>query len=227
MTDPFLSSAERTMQQTDWAIPVMILVSVIYIISRLMFPRYHQRIAYAFFSWYEAYKLIEEKNVIFKRGGFLLKLVTLFCLSMLVFIQLTSFGTQTFPDKPFLAYLGVVIVVLAFFASRILFVFLFGFSFDKEDIALRFNQIYLLQFENLGTVILVPALILPFTPAFIKILLLIILWIIVGFWVIYTLLRELQLLKTKGISIFYMFLYLCTLEILPLWWVVQTITEGW
>jgi hypothetical protein len=45
--------------------------------------------------------------------------------------------------------------------------------------------------------------------------------------VLYTILRELELLKSYRVSIFYMFLYLCTLEILPLWWAVVSIKEGW
>jgi hypothetical protein len=104
---------------------------------------------------------------------------------------------------------------------------LFGFFFEKKEIALRFNQIWFIQFENLGVFILIPSLVLPFSVGIIQLVLLILLWISMFLWIGYTILRELDLLKSYRVSIFYMFLYLCTLEILPMWWALQSITEGW
>jgi len=227
MNDSFLKPLIRTVPETDWVMGVVCLVSILFIISRILFPRYHTRIAHAFFNRYEAAKLIEEKNVLFNRGGFLLNLVPLFCIAMIVYEQIGYFKPELIFVNPSLHYLGVLTAVFIYFGGRILVVYLFGYSFEQNEIALRFNQVWLLQFENLGTFILIPSLILPFTTGIVKILVLIILWFTLIPWVLYTIIRELELLKSYRISIFYMFLYLCTLEILPLWWVIQSITEGW
>ncbi|MFA5815376.1 MAG: DUF4271 domain-containing protein [Bacteroidales bacterium] len=227
MNDSFLKPLIRTVPETDWVMAVVCLVSILFIISRILFPRYHTRIAHAFFNRYEAAKLIEEKNVLFNRGGFLLNLVPLFCIAMIVYEQIGYFKPELIFVNPSLHYLGVLTAVFIYFGGRILVVYLFGYSFEQNEIALRFNQVWLLQFENLGTFILIPSLILPFTTGIVKILVLIILWFTLIPWVLYTIIRELELLKSYRISIFYMFLYLCTLEILPLWWVIQSITEGW
>jgi len=226
MNDFFLKPQIRTVPGTDWVIAVVCIVFILYIISRLLFPHYHARIAQAFFNRYETAKLIEEKNVLFNRGGFILNLVPLFCIAMFVYEQVGYFKPELLFVNPLLHYLGVLAAVFIYFAARILVIFLFGYSFEQKEIALRFNQIWLLQFENLGTFILIPSLVLPFTSGFLKTLVLIILWLTVILWVLHTILRELELLKSYRISIFYMFLYLCTLEILPLWWVMQSITEG-
>ncbi|TSA35357.1 MAG: DUF4271 domain-containing protein [Porphyromonadaceae bacterium] len=227
MNDSFLKPLIRTVPETDWVMAVVCLVSILYIISRILFPRYHTRITHAFFNRYEAAKLIEEKNVLFNRGGFLLNLVPLFCIAMIVYQQIGYFKPELVFVNPSLHYLRVLTAVFIFCGGRILVVYLFGYSFEQNEIALRFNQVWLLQFENLGTFILIPSMILPFSIGIVKILVLIILWFILILWVLYTILRELELLKSYRISIFYMFLYLCTLEILPLWWVVQSMTEGW
>jgi hypothetical protein len=227
MDETYLKPLIRTVPETDWVMVVVCIVSVIYIISRILFPRYHTRIAHAFFNRYEATKLIEEKNVLFNRGGFLLNFVPVFCIALIVFEQLGYFDPKLLIENPSRHYLEVLLTVFAFFGGRILLIFLFGYSFEQNEIALRFNQVWLLQFENLGTFILIPALALPFTFGVIKVVLMIILWAALLSWVIYTIIRELELLKSYRISIFYMFLYLCTLEILPLWWVIQTIAEGW
>jgi len=227
MNDSFLKPHIRIVAETDWAIAVVCLVTVLYICSRLLFPRYHARIAHAFFNRYEAEKLIQEKNVLFNRAGIFLNLVPLFCVAMLVFEQVGHFKPGLVMVNPAVHYLGILAVVLIYFGGRILTVYLFGYSFEQKEIALRFNQVWLLQFENLGTIILIPALVLPFTVGLVQILLMVALWFTLFLWIIYTIIREMEILKSFRVSIFYMFLYLCTLEILPLWWVIQSITEGW
>ena len=227
MNDSFLKPLVRTVPETDWVIAVVCLVSVLYIISRILFPRYHIRIGHAFFNRYEAAKLIEEKNMLFNRAGFLLNLVPLFCIAMLIYEQVGHFKAGLLFVNPALQYLKALTVVFFYFGGRILVVYLFGYAFEQNEIALRFNQVWLLLFENLGTFILIPSLALPFTAGIVSILVLIILWLILISWILYTVIRELELLKSFHVSIFYMFLYLCTLEILPLWWVIQSITEGW
>ncbi|MFA6126401.1 MAG: DUF4271 domain-containing protein [Bacteroidales bacterium] len=227
MNESFLKPLVRTVPETDWAIGVVCLVSVLYIASRLLFPRYHIRLAHAFFNRYEATKLIEEKNVLFNRGGFLLNLIPLFCLAMLAFEQLGYFTPEFLLTSSFVDYLKILVIVLIYFGGRIVVVYLFGYSFEQQEPAMRFNQVWLLQFENLGIYILIPSLGLPFASGIIKMILLVILWLAVGLWILFTIYRELEILKSFRISVFYMFLYLCTLEILPLWWVIQSLTEGW
>jgi hypothetical protein len=227
MNDTFLKPLIRTVPETDWVLVVIGITCILYIISRLLFPRYHTRIAHAFFNGYEATKLIEEKNILFNRGGFLLNIVPLFCIAMVTFEQIGKFKPEFILTHPLVHYLKVLTLVFIYFGGRVLVIFLFGFSFEKKEIALRFNQIWLLQFQNLGTYVLIPSLVLPFTVGIVKLSFLLIIWLLVGFWIVYTAARELEILKSYRISIFYMFLYLCTLEILPLWWVIQSITEGW
>jgi hypothetical protein len=227
MNDSFLNPHVRSVPETDWVFAIVCLVSILYILSRILFPRYHARIAYAFFNWYEALKLLEEKNVLLNRAGFLLNLVPLFCIAMIIFDQVGYFKPDLMFIHPWVHYLGILVVVFVFCAGRILIVSLFGYFFEQNEIGLRFNQMWLLQFQNLGVFILVPSLVIPFTAGFVKISGLIILWVLIAIWVIYTIIRELEILKSYRVSIFYMFLYLCTLEILPLWWVIQSITEGW
>ncbi len=227
MNDTFLKPLLRSVPETDWVIAVITLVSIIYITSRILFPRYHIRIAHAFFNRYEATKLIEEKNVLFSRAGFLLNFVPVFCIAMIVFVLIGHTRTEILFEKPAWHYLLILGAVFAYFGGRVLIIYLFGYTFEQNEVALRFNQLWMLQFENLGSFILIPSLILPFTVGIVKIIFLAILTLVLISWAFYTILRELELLKSYRISIFYMFLYLCTLEILPLWWVIQSITEGW
>ena len=117
MNDSFLKPLVRTVPETDWIIIVVCLVSVLYIISRILFPRYHIRIGHAFFNRYEAAKLIEEKNMLFNRAGNLLNLVPLFCIAMLIYEQVGHFRTELLFVNPALHYLKVLMAVFFYLLS--------------------------------------------------------------------------------------------------------------
>lgn len=227
MNDPFLKPMARIVPETDWFLIVALLAILLFITSRILFPRYHNRLRHAFFNQYEAEKLIAEKTSLFSRGGILLNMVTVICIATIVYQQIGVFNPEYLLSNPLPDFLVILALTLAYFAFRILSIQMIGHFFESREPALRFNQIWLLQFENLGILLLLPALAVPFASGIVKIILLVILWVLLILWLLYMISRELGILKSFHISIFYMFLYLCTLEILPLWWVIQSITEGW
>jgi hypothetical protein len=146
---------------------------------------------------------------------------------MIVHQQMGYFRPELLLGKPFIQYAIIFGFTMLYFGGRVVSISLFGFSFEQREVSLRFNQVWILQFENLGTFLLIPALMLPFTHGTVHLVFLITLWSGIVSWLFYTIIRELELLQSYRVSLFYMFLYLCTLEILPLWWAVQAITEGW
>ena len=227
MNDYFLQASPRMVPDTDWMVGFVIVTALLYVISRVLFPRYHNRIANAFFNRYEATKLIEEKNTLFQRSGFLLNFVPVLCIAMVVFQQVGWFREGNLYDHPFLRFSAVLGLTFLYFILRILLVYLFGLSFQKNEVALRFNQLWLVQFQNLSRFLLIPALGLPFTTGLMHLIVLLTIWTMLAVWLAYTIYRELEILKFLHISLFYMILYLCTLEILPLWWAMRSIIEGW
>ena len=227
MNGSFLQQQSRPVPENDWAIGVILVATLLYVMNRLIFPRYYARISHAYFNQYEATKLIEEKNILFNPAGFLLNLVPPFCIAMLVLYQRAWFHPDMLFESPFGKYLVALAAVVIYFGARIAFIQVMGFAFDKREVALRFNQVWLLQFENLGTFILVPALALPYLSGPVRLVFLLAVWVILAIWLLYTIIREIGILQSYRVSLFYLFLYLCTLEILPLWWVIQSITEGW
>lgn len=227
MNDYFLQASPRTVPDTDWIVGFVIATALLYVISRILFPRYHVRISNAFFNRYEASKLIEEKNTLFQRSGFLLNFVPVLSIAMTVFQLIGLLREENLYDHPFLRFSAILGITLLYFMLRLLFVYLFGLSFQKSDVALRFNQLWLIQFQNLSRFLLIPALGLPFITGLAQLIVLVALLVMLAVWLVYTIYRELEILKFLHISLFYMILYLCTLEILPLWWALRSIIEGW
>jgi hypothetical protein len=227
MKEFFLQDQARITPDNDWVVSVAFLILVLYVLSRLLFPRYHSRISYAFFNRYETAKLLEERNALFQRAGLMLNFVPVLCIALVVYVQVGWFREVNLYEKPFLRYLAILGMVAAYFGFRLMVVYGFGFFLNRTDIALKFNQLYLFHFQNLSSYILIPALGIPFITGDVKIIVLIIIWLGIAAWWVFTVIREFQILKNSRISLFYLILYFCTLEILPLWWAIKSITEGW
>ncbi len=227
MNDYFLRNQERIVPDTDWMVVFALFTVALYVLSRLLFPRYHERLSYSFFNRYEAAKLMEERNTLFSRPGLLLNIVPVLCLAISIYMQVSLLREINLYDRPLLRFLAILGLVFFYCILRILLVFLFGLSMQNKEIALRFNQVWIFNFQTLSRVLLIPVVALPFLAGILKFILLIIIWLTLASWLVYTIFRELELLKSRRISLFYMILYLCTLEILPLWWAIKSITEGW
>jgi len=227
MNEYFLQNRERIVPDTDWMVGVALFTVLLFVISRLLFPRYHERLSIAFFNRYEAVKLMEERNTLFVRPGLMLVFVPVISLAICVFMQVSWFRESTLFDRPFLRFAGILAITLLFFGLRLLAVYLFGLAMNRSDLALRFNQTWMINFQYVSRIIIIPAIALPFLNGLLHTICLIMIWLAMLMWLIYTVYKEVQLLISSRVSIFFMILYLCTLEILPLWWAVKSIMEGW
>jgi len=224
--DPYyLAEKTSTVLDNDWIVVLALLVFLIHLLGRLFYPNYHRRVNITFFNNYEAMKLISEKRTSIPRESLLFTLNTLLIISLLAFQQMVWLNHSLITTNPFMEYLKVLVVLLLYLAFRILSVTTFGWLFQSPDLASRFNQIWLINFQFIGFYGIIPIFVIPFLSTPLRLVLLILLWVAFSIWLIYSVIRELNILKSAGINIFYKILYLCTLEILPVWWAINTILE--
>ncbi|MFO7616192.1 MAG: DUF4271 domain-containing protein [Bacteroidales bacterium] len=224
--DPYyLAEQANQKPDSDWIILLAFLVFLINILGRLFFPNYHRRVNISFFNDYEATKLISEKRTNIPRESLLFTLNTLLILSLLTFQQLAWLNHSILPSNPILGYLKILGASAFYLIFRLSSAAAFGWLFQSRDLASRFNQTWLINFQFLGFFGIIPVFVVPFLSPPLSLTLLILLWATLLIWVIYTTIRELSVLKLAGINLFYKILYLCTLEILPVWWALSTILE--
>jgi hypothetical protein len=227
MNEYFFEGKERIAPPTDWIFVVFLIVAVLLFLSRLLFPKFNSRINLAFFNEYEGIKLMAEKSVLFPRESYIASIIPLFNLSLLVLQQIGWFNPGFILSNPVWNYLKVFVLVLSFYAFRLFFVWLTAWLMGTREIGLRFNQVWLVQWLNFGTYSFIPAFMVPFLYGQIRIIALIVIWLAILFWHGYTIFKEIRVLLSYRISLFYLILYLCTLEILPLWWAVKTVMQVW
>jgi hypothetical protein len=122
-------------------------------------------------------------------------------------------------------YLVVLAVVNGYFMLKILLYKILGSIFSKRETTgeLVFNM--MLYHNVLGLILLPVATIHSMVPAFAPVSLFLVPGLIALFYLM-SVIRSIFFAFREGISIFYLILYLCALEILPILLVAKLATNG-
>jgi hypothetical protein len=206
---------QRDLFIPDWFSHVLLFSFLLLTILKMAFSRFLSPLLSALFSHRETSNLYHNKNSITQNSFVLLQF--LFLINAAVFLYLCGSWFGIWPDVPGL-YIFLVLGAGLFLLYQIKFFLLYltGFFFDRvkafsdyiHSISL-FNKILGLAFLPLsaGIVFLGD----PLVPIFIYLglSLLVVLYLV-------RLMRGSAIILENGFSVFYLFLYLCALEIMPL-----------
>lgn len=200
----------------SWQTIVLLTAIVLLGISKAFSRNRFNQAVRALFNYGVAQEVTREEKVFFHRSNIMFTLVHLLTFSLILYHirelihidHLESKGVILF----LLILLGVIIIyVIKYVFSQVLF-------FILNDVSIATEYIFNVSLFNnlLGVIYVLPLCLayfssLPFSY--------ILLYLVIPFSVITYFLRLARLFligKLKGISYFYIFLYICTLEILPL-----------
>lgn len=198
---------------------VLFMLSVLVLLSffRSSFFRYVSTSFVAAFNLNLARKQLESKNVLHARGRIMLFFVFLFLLSyIVVFLLMTVSSSAMFPAwNIYQLSVGLFLSLSALFVLRYIVLKWIGRLFLADDLVHEYlfhtNSICVL----LGAVLLPVVIVLPFLPAAFLIGLSYAIGTLFLLAFVVLVLRLFVVIMGKNISFFYLFLYLCTLEILP------------
>jgi len=160
-------------------------------------------------------KILREKNIIVRRAFFIMNLNYILVFSLFVLLILNLFDFH-FNDDYFISYTiitgGVILVLLV----RLILLFLTGIVFNSVSVISEYvHNIYLIN-KNLGIILLPLIFAALYTSANISKIIVFTGLVIVCIATLFKYIRGLQIIIKNDILKFYSFLYLCTLELLPL-----------
>jgi hypothetical protein len=183
------------------------------VVLRVFDGRRLSQLAGGFFRASSVTMLYREENVLTGRASLLLIINFLLVTPLFVWQAIGYFNLpqEGLPQYGFLALAFVLLYLLKTAVTRFM-----GFVFDKKEAALEYIYNILLFNKTLGLLLFPVTVLLAFAreipPG----------WLVfsgLGLWgiiLVYRLFRGILIgLSTSGFSLVYIFLYLCTLEILP------------
>ena len=163
-----------------------------------------------------AQEINREEKVFFHRANIFLTIIHALTLSLFIY-QLREVFQNTSKDiAPFMVFLFIAGSIISIYTIKYLFSKMLFFIFNDTGIASEyiFNTSL---FNNLLGVLLIPVLAIVYYTSFDFYFILFYIAIpLIGLAFLLKLIRLFIIGNTKGISYFYIFLYICTLEILPL-----------
>jgi len=211
---PF-ATIQRSGYSADWIFWFILGGIFLLVLTKYYYEKRLGLLASAVFSRSSANLLIRDSNILRHQSFIYLFLIYLISITLLLhqaFRYSDPASGSSWQDL--LLYLGIVGAVIAFFLIKIILVRLSGLIFRNADTATEYIQ-NMFIYNLFGGIILLPMLLLisySGTPIF--------LFIAGGSLVILMFLRFFRGfavgLSDHKFSLFHLFLYLCTLEILPI-----------
>ena len=205
----------KSIANSDWMIGMVIAAFVIFAWTRMIYGKYIGMLMQSAVNFFTARRVYEESNVVLGR--------VFFILNILFFINIGLFATQcvnlygiTTGDLSGFAQFGVfTLMFTALYLIRTIILKVLDFIFDTHAFGAYNFNIYL--YGKVYGLLLLPLIaVIPFVPDSLSEKLMWVGIVLFVFFYVITLFRGIRLCFKNKVSIFYLFFYLCALEILPL-----------
>lgn len=207
----------------DWFYHIILTCLLMVAFIQIFFPRRFRMILRTAFSWSYSNQLVREGNLFRERISVVLLAVNLLTMSAFIYILFSIFTNITDHFPPFHLYLMIFLLVLFYWAIKFLATNILGDIFYNKT---QSSEIQLSNFLiNVFAGILILLFLLPILYSETRIFLYITLSLLLILLVI-KILRGFSIgLSHTKFSVLHLFLYLCTLEILPLLLIMKAVND--
>ena len=199
----------------DWLLGVIIICLILIAWLKLFYNKFINQIIQSLTNFQLSAKLFRDQNIFTRRVSFVLNLNFVLAISVYIYLFFGNFNIIPFKYSDFtslLIYIGTITAVLLL---RYIVLNLVGYIFQKQREFQEYLHEILMIYKNLG-IFLIPII---FGIAYIHEDVRIYLFYLGGLMIfcafIIRIVKGFKILINKDVLIFYLILYLCTLEILP------------
>ncbi len=214
----------KSVADTDWMIGVVIFAGLLFAWTRMIYGKYIGMLMQSAVNFFTARRVYEESNVV--RGRVYLLLNILFLINMGMFANqcATLYGFKIDNVSGFMLFCLFSLAFLSFYLVKTIILKILDFIFETRAFGAYNFNIHL--YNKVYGLLLLPLIaVIPFVPDNLSEKLV---WVGLALFVlfyIFTLFRGLRICIKNRVSIFYLFFYLCALEILPLLTIYKFLTE--
>ncbi len=200
---------------TDWFTLTVVLSAVLITVVKFSFGKYLSSLFQSIVNYPASTRLFREQNISLKQGAFVLEIFYFLVLGLFGYQLVNHFGIRMAAGN-FVLFLVCFAAILLYFALKGLVYRTLGFI---SETTVETSE-YLFNMRNhnkvLGIALLPVVCLTAWAPVHNPLYFLIAGLVMTALLYLKTLQRGVLILLKKQFSVFYLFLYLCTLEILPL-----------
>lgn len=208
-------SVNKTAGETDWMLGVIIVAFILFAWTRMIYGKFVGMVTQSAVNFYTARRVYEESNVVRVRVFLLLNM--LFYINTGLFVcQCLNFFDISIPNLSGLKMFAIItLVFFAIYTVRTIVLKFLDLIFETSAFGSYNFTIYLYN-KVYGLILLPLVAAIPFVPDFVAEKFVWIGILVFVFMYLCTLFRGFRICIKNRVSIFYLFFYLCALEILPL-----------
>lgn len=210
---PFFS--QRFTTSTDWVFWTFVIMAFLFVWIQIFYRKYMVNLFNSVFSFQASSRLFNEKNLLARRVSVVLNFIYTISISLVIFriTQYFNFEPENFDDLSF--FLVILNIVILFSVLKALFQKFIGYIFSSVyQINEYLHNVYVFN-KSFGIVILPISFSAYYTQHNISEILILTIVAIYIFSLLFKIVRSFQIIIKHDIFIFYLILYLCTLEFLP------------
>lgn len=198
----------------QWNFVVVFSAILVMVFNKQVFTQHFRMLLTAFYRPFDIDKAVREPNVVINLNAFLIVMTYVAVLSLVIQKIIMVFSGNVILYGDFNFYIEICTFVVAYLLIQHLAATLLGWLFDLEHVVIHHETSHLSSITAINTVMIVLCLVVLFYPK--KIFLM----IIVSLILIMTGIRLLKLFFEihflSKMNYFNIFLYLCSLEIIPM-----------
>ena len=200
----------------DWFVGVLLFSLFLLASAKFLFGKYLSKLVESIFNSHTANNLFLENNINMVKGSILLNFlfivnISLFAVNVMNHLSFSSSYIYGFKEFA-LVFIGFSLLYL----GKIIVIKSLGYIFKGTKESKEYQFTIFLYNKNLGLFLFPVIIALPFVQAYAVEGLIYTGVVMVLFFYVLRIYRGLKILFRKHVSLFYMILYLCALEILPL-----------
>ncbi len=200
--------------EINWTLTIAMISLILLLIIKRFFKDSFSSLYKSLVNYQLSEKLLRDKNILTIRSNLILNVHFILIFSLLLAVVLWKYGsTEKLSISSFLFFMSILASIII---ARYLIINIIGYTFDKSKLAKE--QIFNIQLidKALGITILPFVFMILYAP---KLFSTIAMGICIALVILAFIIRLLRIIQTNNkndVLLFHSFLYLCTLELLPL-----------
>ncbi len=210
-------------RSTDWMLGIIIFALVIFSWLRVGYGRYFQAAIQASYNFFTARRIFEESNVTRNRVFYFMNFLFFVNISLFIAQLLDYNHLSIFKLHGIMVFLLCFVLVIIIYSGKSVILHLLDFLFLTRNGFSSYVFTVFLYNKMIGFLLLPIIAVLPFVPKHITPYLFVAGIGIILLLYIIRVFKGLQLGIKNRLSIFYLILYLCALEILPVLLILKVI----
>lgn len=199
----------------DWILFLIIASLIVLAWFRIFFNKYLSLLFHSVISYANSWKLFESGSASTQRISFFLNLLFVVNLSLTIYILLTYFGIMPYSYSGLELYGIIAGIIAVIYIGKFLIYSFLGSVFNAEIITKEYLHSVFLYNKVLGIFLLVINIAIPYISSNMTKPSMIMAFVVFFIFLLFRLIRGFQISAKNNVSIFYLILYLCILEILP------------